>query len=165
MNGPRRVRRPGRLIGLGPVVLLAMASTGPVRAHEQAADIGGRWDVESATSIRRNTDGTVEVLATSQFRFDLSVEGDQVTAVWQRADGTGEPPMTLTGTWKDGRLDLASAWAESEATNRGERVTVTVRWVMRGSLTDGRLGGTRFVEIHGRERDAAPISWVGTRPG
>ncbi|MEZ5318892.1 MAG: hypothetical protein R2752_15945 [Vicinamibacterales bacterium] len=152
---------------IGLMLAACLAAPVPGVSTDQAASIAGRWEVTSATSTRRNTDGTVEVLATGTFTLELAVTDEVVTGTWSGPDDA--PPdsrmrAALTGTWRAGKLDLASDWFDTTVTSAGEPRTVKVRWVIHGAITNGQFGGTRSLEVQGRAREPLLIAWTARRP-
>ncbi|HSC25637.1 MAG TPA: hypothetical protein VLD67_00095 [Vicinamibacterales bacterium] len=150
----------------GLILMTFLAASGSSEAGGQAAAIAGRWEVTSATSTRRNADGTVEVLATGTFTLLLTVAGEGVTATWSGPNGAPPDRMVrsaLTGTWKAGKLDLTSDWFDTTVTSNGTPRTVKVRWVFHGAITNGQFGGTRSLEVQGRSREPLLIAWTAKR--
>lgn len=144
-----------RLAAASLLGTMAIAAAGPsVRAG--AEDISGRWNVTADGNVRRDKDGHTEVTSTRQYTLDLSVKDVDVTGAWTAA--TSER-WALSGTWKNGKLDLTSEWREVAIGNGG--ATARVRWIIHGALTDGRLGGTCYIDLGAGE--PVPRHWSAER--
>jgi hypothetical protein len=140
-------------------VVAASAATATRQQDAPPFGVTGTWDVTADGAIRRNADGTVDVLNTRSFTLELHEKDGAVsgTMVFR------EDRRPLAGTWADGRLAVATAWEDLPGTRRDEPITLRGRWVFSGSRQGETLGGTYYLEIEGR--DPAPLKWTAQRGG
>jgi hypothetical protein len=105
------------------------------------SSVAGKWDV-SVEAARRNTeDGGSVSRSAQQFLLDLTVDGAKATATLTQRRGPGSP-WTMSGSWQQGRLELASAWRDIPITNNGKPSTARARYIIHVGLSAETLTGT-----------------------
>lgn len=136
-------------------VLLAFLSF--VLLRPQSADLTGTWAVQVEAAQQATADGGSRSRSALAIELVLEVRGADATARFQSKVGG---LVTLKGTWRDGKLDLASDWQEVDATRNGQSSKGKVRWVIKGGLRDGVLGGTWDLQFGD---SSLPQRWTGRR--
>jgi hypothetical protein len=125
----------------------------------QGPDLTGRWDVRVEAARQSMPDGGSRSRRALTLVLEIETTGSRATA---RFDTPPSGAVALTGTWTEGRLDLASEWTEMEVTRNGKPDKAKARWVIRGSLKDGVLGGTWDAQLGD---SSLPQRWQARRHG
>ena len=120
-------------------VLISTLLSAWLAPQSPAVDLTGRWDVRVEAAKQSTPDGGSRSRSALTLVLELDVRGSDVSGRFNNPRGDA---VTLSGTWKDGRLDLVSPWREVSVTNNGRPDTAKVRWVIKGGWKDNVLGGT-----------------------
>jgi hypothetical protein len=129
-----------------------LAAVGAPRGPNLNDQFAGPWDVTWPQSIRRNQDGSVEVLRTRVSRLMLAVEGEAVSGTWEGIRGE----VAVTGTLiPPNRIQFATA----EPVDDEDRVVIEFR----GALEEEVLRGTMEFQWPGGRADPGR-EWTGVRP-
>jgi hypothetical protein len=124
---------------------------------QSAVDLTGTWSVQVEAARQSTPDGGSRSRSALSLALVLDLRGVQVTGRFKSVVGE---EVTLTGTWQDGKLDLASPWREISITNNGRPGTAKARWVIKGGLNGDVLGGTWDLQMGD---SSLPQRWTARR--
>jgi hypothetical protein len=139
------------------LLLFASALCLALAPAQSDAALTGRWDVRVEAARQETPAGGSRSRSALSLVLDLTVRDGVATGGFTGLRGER---VTLSGTWKDGRLDLASEWREADITHNGRPAKGKLRWLIKGSLKDGVLGGTWDFQLGD---STLPQRWRGTK--
>jgi hypothetical protein len=124
------------------------------------ASVAGKWHVSAEAARKRTDDGGSVSRNAQEFLLDVGVDGATATGTLTPMNGRGSP-WTLSGSWQQNRLELASAWREIPITKDGKPATAKARYLVRMTLAGSTLGGT--CEFAMENSEPLPQPCVGRR--
>ncbi|NKB88965.1 MAG: hypothetical protein GKS06_12170 [Acidobacteria bacterium] len=134
---------------LTPLLLLLAAS--PIEAALQEEDLAGDWDVTWPQSIRRNQDGTVDVLKVRTSRLVLQIDGEGIKGTWEGI-----------GTEVDIEGDVLDPTSVRFRTIPLPDDDAAIQITFHGQLANGELSGTMEFDWPGGRVDI-PRAWTAVR--
>lgn len=158
-----------RMAGVGSRALTvgtawALAVAFAPEAPAQEISVAGTWSVTMATSVRRTSDGNLEVLKEIEAHLSLRGAESGISGTLSGdADDLGAFTTHLEGSFRDGRLDLDPIGTEGPEVSEG-----FVGFYVNGVLADGGFSGEMWSAVlrDGEERHLGPLPWSGRRdPG
>jgi hypothetical protein len=103
--------------------------------------VAGKWDLNLEAARRQTDDGGSVSRSARQILLDVITDNAKATATLTAKSGPGEP-WTLSGTWQQNRLEMASDWRDISITNNGNPGTGRARFIVRLTLSGEKLDGT-----------------------
>jgi hypothetical protein len=139
--------------GIGGVLVLAASIAGAAAP----ADVAGTWKVTMDGDVQHNRDGSTTTRGQIQGTLVLTQKGADVTGTWTAID-----EWKLTGrVSEDGLIELASGRQPVPFSKGREKGSVQARWVFRGTVQEGSIRGTAFLEI--ADQEPSPRKWSAVR--
>src|SRR5688572_20213600 len=136
------------------IVLMSILIAGP--AAKQSS-IAGQWNVSAEAAKKRTDDGGSVSRSAQEFVLDLSFDGAKATATLTPTAGPGQP-WSLSGSWQQSKLELASSWRDMPITKNGQPATAKARYLVRVTLSGEALTGTCEFAMENSEPLPQPCS-------
>ena len=121
----------------------------------QSSNLAGSWAVEVKAAKVQTGDGTNWNLDATSGTLTLEQKGEAVTGTWQ-----GQMPATwkVTGKMEKGSFELQTETRNLPATRDGEKTTITLSWIFRGSVDGDKLSGVFILSGGQGEPPARPFT-------